>query len=219
MEHITLLVLSASVYTASANSMNYYQQFLSKSAKLNNTQIRNLLDGQCKSTRQGDTYTGNQSYSISGEKCLSWESSRIHGKIRSMPAYNHNYCRNPNNNSEGPWCHTENSKHGEICPIPLCKTSVTHNVLYIEKMKSSITKMNGLKAAEAIVIYGFPCFIILGTVFNICSIAVFRRPSMRGSTTSILFILLAIADVLTLYLLTIPTWVPYVMVAHAATSY
>ena len=190
----------------SSNVINdYYKQFISKSAKLNNTYIKNILDGQCKTTRRGASYTGNQSYSLSGEKCLSWESFKINGNITPISAYGHNYCRNQNNNSHGPWCYTENDSNGEICPIPLCKANEHDNLLYIENIGKSFIKMSGVKAGKAIADYGFPCIIILGTLFNLILIAVFRRPSLKGSTTSMLFIFLAIADILALSLSTIPT--------------
>jgi len=32
-----------------------------------------------------------------------------------------NYCRNPDSDGGGPWCHTTDpSKNWEYCPVPLC---------------------------------------------------------------------------------------------------
>ena len=32
-----------------------------------------------------------------------------------------NYCRNPDRDSRGPWCHTGDSNTAEYCSVPLCK--------------------------------------------------------------------------------------------------
>lgn len=42
----------------------------------------------------------------------------------NYPDLTENYCRNPDNNSEGPWCYTRDpTVEREECPIPVCGMS------------------------------------------------------------------------------------------------
>ncbi|XP_031360887.1 prothrombin isoform X1 [Lonchura striata] len=81
------------------------------------------LEGNC-ALGLGQNYQGTISQTKSGIECQVWTSKYPH-----IPKFNatiypnliENYCRNPDNNSEGPWCYTRNpTVEREACPIPVC---------------------------------------------------------------------------------------------------
>uniref|UniRef100_A0A8C5UBI9 Prothrombin n=1 Tax=Malurus cyaneus samueli TaxID=2593467 RepID=A0A8C5UBI9_9PASS len=81
------------------------------------------LEGDC-SLGLGQNYRGTISYTKSGIECQVWTSKYPH-----IPKFNatiypnliENYCRNPDNSSEGPWCYTRDpTVEREECPIPVC---------------------------------------------------------------------------------------------------
>ncbi|XP_014737319.1 PREDICTED: prothrombin isoform X1 [Sturnus vulgaris] len=81
------------------------------------------IEGNC-ALGLGQNYQGTISHTKSGIECQVWTSKYPH-----IPKFNaniypnliENYCRNPDNNSEGPWCYTRDpTVEREACPIPVC---------------------------------------------------------------------------------------------------
>ncbi|NXO71724.1 THRB protein, partial [Phainopepla nitens] len=82
-----------------------------------------ILTGNC-AHGLGQNYQGTINHTKSGIECQVWTSKYPH-----IPKFNatiypnliENYCRNPDNNSEGPWCYTRDpTVEREACPIPVC---------------------------------------------------------------------------------------------------
>ncbi|XP_018106338.1 tissue-type plasminogen activator isoform X3 [Xenopus laevis] len=82
----------------------------------------------------GATYRGTQHETQSGAVCLNWNSEslrrhRYNGKHEDallLGLGNHNYCRNPDNDSR-PWCHVMKGSETawELCDVPKCSTCGT----------------------------------------------------------------------------------------------
>ncbi|NXP67297.1 THRB protein, partial [Chloropsis cyanopogon] len=81
------------------------------------------LEGNC-ALGLGQNYRGTISHTKSGIECQVWTSKYPHiPKFNAtiFPNLNENYCRNPDNYSEGPWCYTRDpTVEREACPIPVC---------------------------------------------------------------------------------------------------
>ncbi|XP_023783872.1 prothrombin isoform X2 [Cyanistes caeruleus] len=81
------------------------------------------LEGNC-ALGLGQNYQGTISHTKSGIECQVWTSKYPHiPKFNATvyPSLIENYCRNPDNNSEGPWCYTRDpTVEREACPIPVC---------------------------------------------------------------------------------------------------
>ena len=126
-----------------------------------NSNFRDLQGAlACKSSRAGLDYMSTEHHTWSGKFCQPWKSQHPHTHTvgttdDEFPDRNislvHNFCRNPDNDSLGPWCFTMDiNKIAEHCLIHLCseKTAVE---IYPEckdngygmdyKGKISITKM------------------------------------------------------------------------------
>ena len=83
--------------------------------------------GGCKTTAAGAEYSGTLSTTSSGRTCQKWDTGtpHSHDKFPShfvggvFPA---NFCRNPDNDSKGPWCFTTDpNKEWEYCDVPMCR--------------------------------------------------------------------------------------------------
>uniref|UniRef100_UPI00358E2CAD plasminogen-like n=1 Tax=Myxine glutinosa TaxID=7769 RepID=UPI00358E2CAD len=76
----------------------------------------------------GNLYKGTKSTSKSGSNCQPWEEGagpheeRVYTPSTSPDAHlTKNYCRNPDNDTGGPWCYTmDPQKRWETCGVPLC---------------------------------------------------------------------------------------------------
>ncbi|NXP82714.1 THRB protein, partial [Ramphastos sulfuratus] len=82
-----------------------------------------ILTGNC-ALGLGHNYQGTISYTKSGIECQVWTSKYPHiPKFNASiyPSLIENYCRNPDNNTRGPWCYTRDpTVEREECPIPVC---------------------------------------------------------------------------------------------------
>ncbi|XP_077326049.1 tissue-type plasminogen activator [Lithobates pipiens] len=87
-------------------------------------------------SERGTSYRGSSSVTISGARCLRWDSALVKnkvfnawsGKSRSQGLGTHNYCRNPDNDVR-PWCHVINGTQAgwEFCDVPKCSTCGIRN--------------------------------------------------------------------------------------------
>ncbi|CAB4014749.1 coadhesin-like isoform X2, partial [Paramuricea clavata] len=73
----------------------------------------------------GSSYHGNISVTASGIPCQSWTEQCLHRHTmnETYPELNNaqNYCRNPKNSGQRPWCFTtDRNKRWEYCDIPRC---------------------------------------------------------------------------------------------------
>ena len=73
---------------------------------------------------------GHAATTVSGFMCQRWDSQHPHGHTRNNPTMfpdktleeAENFCRNPDNEPDGPWCYTTNlEKRWEYCDIPHCQ--------------------------------------------------------------------------------------------------
>jgi integrin beta 3 len=81
----------------------------------------------CKSTKIGAEYAGVVSQTVGGRTCQNWSSQTPHShKIRTnYPEGSEdkasNFCRNPDDSPDGPWCYTTDPKvTWEYCDVKLC---------------------------------------------------------------------------------------------------
>ncbi|XP_072122076.1 plasminogen [Mobula birostris] len=81
---------------------------------------------ECKSGN-GVTYRGTASKTRSGRTCQTWNSMQPHILNYTPENSPHadleaNYCRNPDNDTKGPWCYTQDpGRRWEHCQIPSCE--------------------------------------------------------------------------------------------------
>lgn len=94
----------------------------------------NVATPDCKLTQMGKKYNGTHSTTISGKVCQRWDSSVPHNHGITDPRWfpdnslsdAANYCRNPSDWAEGPFCITTDPKvEWEVCDIPFCKGNKT----------------------------------------------------------------------------------------------
>ncbi|TWW63879.1 Prothrombin [Takifugu flavidus] len=88
--------------------------------------FKECIDGFCISGR-GLNYAGNVNISKSGIQCQHWKHSFPHPIMREYNAsepnsiLQENFCRNPNNSPDGPWCFTTDpTVQKETCRVPIC---------------------------------------------------------------------------------------------------
>ena len=85
-----------------------------------------LSAGECKVTQTGQEYRGTLSKTRSNYICQAWSSQQPHShgftpQIRLSAGLVNNYCRNPDNEPNGPWCYTTSvSKRWEYCNVLYC---------------------------------------------------------------------------------------------------
>jgi len=86
-------------------------------------------DDACRETKRGREYKGHTSTTVNGRTCQRWD-SQSPNKHKNTNANNYpdatlvaatNYCRNPDNEPNGPWCYTtDKDKRWEYCDVPMC---------------------------------------------------------------------------------------------------
>ena len=157
-------------------------------------------------------YTGTISHTSSGLQCLMWSAFNNYNQTETTTNLddvdgndNINYCRNPDSNPVGPWCYTD-ILHKQFCPIPICTVPAELNEIYIKNPQMSYKKTKLWDIAYYMRLVAAPTCLTLGGILNSLSIAVFTRPSLKESTTSLILICLAIFDTLTLYGRSFPRW-------------
>ncbi|XP_062582926.1 plasminogen-like, partial [Saccostrea cucullata] len=75
----------------------------------------------CYRNTLGRFYTGKVNVTISGRICQPWGSQIPHNHKFGWLYTEENYCRNPDDESVGPWCYTmDKEKRWESCGIQLC---------------------------------------------------------------------------------------------------
>ena len=68
------------------------------------------------------SYTGSVSKTRNGHVCQKWNASGPHTPKVKPEMSNHNKCRNPDGDPNGPWCYTTSkSVRWEYCDIPECR--------------------------------------------------------------------------------------------------
>ena len=65
---------------------------------------------------------GKVSQTVSGESCRTWDVLGISDAWRKFPEYHfdHNYCRNPTNALDEPYCQRQSDGQNEKCNVPMC---------------------------------------------------------------------------------------------------
>lgn len=173
----------------------------------------------CKNDRQGFDYKGRVSHAIDGSLCMLWETTscvkQLNMEIESNDYDMHaiykrsngqftfinetleevqNFCRNPDNSKDGPWCFNKECSV-KRCGIPICSISGEINDKYINGPDAKIITRHGLlQIADEMCMYGLPIIVGFGIVTNILSVSLFKRPKFKKLTTSILFTVLACTD-------------------------
>merc|ERR1711936_520655 len=87
-------------------------------------------DSNClsKSDPRGFNYQGNTAVTGKGRRCQRWDRN-YPNKINYRPSgrIDHNYCRNPDNDENGPWCYladyksSDGTRNYQYCDIPSCQ--------------------------------------------------------------------------------------------------
>ena len=82
----------------------------------------------------GTDYKGKVKVTINNKKCQNWNSQTPHTHAVGNPTLYpdaslsdaQNYCRNPDNSADGPWCFTlDPDTEWERCDIPLCNPGLS----------------------------------------------------------------------------------------------
>ncbi|XP_063685686.1 uncharacterized protein LOC134819599 [Bolinopsis microptera] len=89
--------------------LRYYPPFIRPDYSHYGTEVECYLG-------KGETYAGNQNYTNSGKPCVDWKQTKFRNDASCV------YCRNPNSDSNGPWCYTDGLGEKESChtQIPKC---------------------------------------------------------------------------------------------------
>ena len=85
----------------------------------------------CLKTLEGNDYVGQLSTTDDNDVCEHWSKLPAHAWNESMANFPDatigdaaNYCRNPNNNRDGPWCFSSKTNTTKLCNIPSCGKSM-----------------------------------------------------------------------------------------------
>ncbi|CAH1786991.1 unnamed protein product, partial [Owenia fusiformis] len=89
---------------------------------------------ECKYSNLGKEYMGKLARTRTGKLCQRWDSQTPNKHDRNDPSlfpdrtlkHANNYCRNPDNKEDGPWCYTmEPGTRWEYCDIQWCDCKIT----------------------------------------------------------------------------------------------
>ena len=81
----------------------------------------NLFYLDCKINPMGQDYSGSISQTKSGLQCQRWDSTSPHKHNFRGLTDQENFCRNPDNHKDGPWCYTTSTgTRWESCEVPYC---------------------------------------------------------------------------------------------------
>ncbi|XP_052070928.1 uncharacterized protein LOC127709432 [Mytilus californianus] len=77
---------------------------------------------ECKLTKRGSEYRGIINTTRSNISCQRWDSQTPHEHTSNILIKDEaNFCRNPDNEPEGPWCYTSDQNlRWEYCNVPFC---------------------------------------------------------------------------------------------------
>ena len=173
-------------------------------------------DVDCKINNQGKNYKGKINITISGDICWPWmfNNEKLH-KLHKDVSEDLNYCRNMDNDKIGPWCFYKpliqpvdgkSLYKKQYCPIPICSLEKKLNKIYIENVDKTHLKTHSWIASRNILLIICPFFLILGTILNSLAMLVFKLPILQGNTTAFLLFILAIFDLLSLYMGALFRW-------------
>ncbi|XP_070814235.1 prothrombin [Chaetodon trifascialis] len=136
------------VFEQTDKTENFWLKYLDcKGNEMTRTQdninmIRECIEGQCVSGA-GVNYEGNINITRSGRQCQHWRHSFPHPIIREFNAsepnsiLQENFCRNPDNRPEGPWCFTKDpTVQKETCRVPRCGEPFVPPTLAPEPVRS-----------------------------------------------------------------------------------
>lgn len=82
-----------------------------------------ISEMECKTTSTGTEYKGSLNVTITGRTCQRWNTNTPHYifEANRMTEDDKNYCRNPDNENGGPWCHTTDpGMRWEYCNVAMC---------------------------------------------------------------------------------------------------
>ncbi|XP_012217839.1 uncharacterized protein [Linepithema humile] len=112
----------------------------------------------CIITGSGVEYGGSRSFSVSKRKCKSWNKRYKLGNAKTIKFHNkhfpdgsrakaNNYCRNPDDDTGGPWCYVEEKNYElvekEYCDIPFCDDK---DCLMYSRNASTYSTLTGLNS-------------------------------------------------------------------------
>ena len=129
----------------------------------------------------GASYLGRMNVTTGGRSCQVWAAQQPHQHTVGTELGEHNYCRNPNEQTSGVWCYTTDpDKRLEYCSVPICVTML--KVLDFSADNDQEPDSNG-EYTEATLNVG-----ALPKSFTICS--AIMVDAWLNSTAAIMFVLL-----------------------------
>lgn len=96
---------------------------------------------------RGLEYVGYRSKTNRGVPCQNWKANYPHKNLmQGQGTGNHNYCRNPDNDQNGPWCYTTDpNRIFDYCGVPKCIWNVDCYTERGELFRGEVSKSAGNK--------------------------------------------------------------------------
>ncbi|XP_074661421.1 plasminogen-like [Tubulanus polymorphus] len=107
---------------------------------------------ECKITTLGREYRGILNQARSGKTCQAWKSQSPHHHNRFNPAKGttSNYCRNPDNSPEGPWCYTTDpATRWEYCDVKMCSVRKCKRTKLGREYRGTLSQARSGKTCQA----------------------------------------------------------------------